>query len=234
MKPALKWLTLLLSLLALAGCGRDSAADLPPAEIVQNAATRMNALSGFHFIIERDGAPAYVDPDNLFSFRRAEGDYTAPDKARALVRITGAGLVTEVRVISIAAIQWQTNVLTGEWETLPPDWGFNPAVLFDEASGLQTVLAQDMTAVVLHGTEPLQDGPNGRFYHLSGQVSGDNLYRMSGNLIGPQPVTVDLWIAPDTFELVRAVVVEPEADDSSIWQIDFSDFDTAVPITPPI
>jgi hypothetical protein len=57
---------------------------------------------------------------------------------------------------------------------------------------------------------------------------------MSGFLIGPQQVAVDLWITPQTFELVRAVVVEPEADEPSIWQIDFSDFNTAVDITPPI
>lgn len=227
-------LALLLLLVGL-GCRETAVADLPPETIVQNAAERMNSLDGFRFLIVRDGAPAYVDPPvNQLIFRQAEGDFVAPDKAQALVRVLGLGLVTEVRVVTVAEIQWQTNPLTGQWEELPPDLGFNPAVLFDEQVGLQTVLAEDMFNLALVGIETLEDGPNGRFYHVRGELLGDRLFTMSGTLIGPQAVTADLWIAPESFELVRAIVTEPEAEEPSIWQVDFSEFGEVVPISPPV
>lgn len=207
---------------------------LPPEQVVQNAAERMNGMAGFHFVIERDGAPAFVDPpDNVFAFRRAEGDYASPDRARAVVRIIGPGLITDVSVVTVAEIQWQTNPLTGNWEELPPNWGFDPTVLFDDEVGLQSVLDEDMSELVLVGIEGMEDGENGRFYHITGTIAGDRLYEMSGTLIGPATVEAELWIAPETFELVRAVIVEPEAEEPSIWQVDFSAFDQIVEIEPP-
>ena len=78
-------------------------------------------------------------------------------------------------------------------------------------------------------------GPDQLLYHLTGDVAGDRLYEMSGTLIGPQDVTVEMWIAPETFELVRVLVTEPEpaAGEPSIWQVDFANFGDVVDIQPP-
>ena len=230
-----------LALLVLAAaCRTPPPPALPPAEIVQRAAARMKAMDGFHFVIDRSGGPAYLDPAETLSFRRAEGDFVAPDRARAVVRVVTPGLVTEVSVVSVAAVQWQTNVLTGQWEELPPNWGFNPAVLFDADVGLQAILAADVTDLVLAGTETLADGPDKPLYALAGRVAGERLYQMSGSLIGPEPSAVQLWLAPETFELHRVIVTEPSADEPSaadepsVWQVDFSDFDQVVAIEPPV
>jgi hypothetical protein len=222
-------------LLAAVACRQSAQPDSSPEEIVQQSAVRMNELAGFHFDILRDGAPAYVDPpDNLFVFRRAEGDYTPPDRARAVVRVI-AGFATDVRVITVGNIQWQTNPLTNLWEELPPNSGFDPTQLFDAEIGLQTILAEDMRGLKYEGLATLEEGPNGRFHHISGTISGERLYLMSNQLIGPETVTADLWITPDTFELVRAILVEPEPefDEPSTWQVDFTQFDQAVDIQPP-
>ncbi len=226
--PAL-WLILL----SITACRPAPPPDLPPADIVQNAARQMEGTAGFHFLIERVGAPAYVDPpDNTVVFRLAEGDYTAPDRAQAVVRVIAPGLVTDVSVISIDELQWQTNVLTGQWEELPPNWGFNPTVLFDSEVGLQAVLRQDMSDMRLLGTEKLDDA---LLYKVTGSATGERLYEMSGWLIGPQPVTVTLWIRPETFALVQAEVVEPEpdAEEPSVWLVSFSQFGQTVTIEPP-
>lgn len=224
--------------LLLTACRTNTLPELPPAEIVQNAADRMNEMPGFRFDISREGAPAYLDPDNVLSFRRATGAYVAPDKAVATVRVIGPGLITDVDVISIAETQWQTNVATGEWEELPPNWGFNPAVLFDASVGLPTILTNDVSNLQLAEPQNLNEsgGPDQLLYHLTGDVAGERLYEMSGTLIGPQPVTVELWIAPETFELVRVVVTEPEpaAGEPSIWQVDFANYGEVVDIQPPI
>ncbi len=222
-------------LLFLTACGEDEPPALPAEELVGKTAVRLNQLSGFHFIIDRDGAPAYLDPDNTLSFSFAEGDYVAPDKSRASVRVIAPGIVTEVNVISIDQIQWQTNVLTGEWEELPPNWGFNPAVLFDSEVGLPAILQNELTELELVGSEKLEDGEDVLLYKLTAVVAGDALYEMSGTLIGPESVTADLWIHPETFDLIRVVIIEPvsDRDEPSIWQVDLGQFDNVVEIVPP-
>ncbi len=232
----LPFLAVLFLLLLVLGCGGTSTpeVELQPEEIIQETAVRMNELRGFHFLIERDGAPAFVDPpDNLFVFRRAEGDYLSPDRAQAIVRIIGPGLITDVQVVTIADIQWQTNPLTGQWEELPPNWGFDPTVLFDDEVGLPSILVNDFTEFELVGLERMEEGGNGRFYKITGSIDGERLFTMSGNLIGPAQVQAELWIHPDTFELHRVIIIEPETEEASIWQVDFSEFDQTLEIEPP-
>jgi hypothetical protein len=53
-------------------------------------------------------------------------------------------------------------------------------------------------------------------------------------MIGPDAADIELWITPDTFELNRMVVVEPGAEEDTIWTIDFWDFDQVSDISPPI
>ena len=196
----------------------------------------MSQLAGFHFAISHSGPPAYLDPDNVVSLVRAEGNYAAPDKAQATVLVKLTGFVTKVDVISVADVQWQTNPLTGKWEELPPNWGFNPAVLFDTDIGLQTILAADMSELMLVGKENLEDGPDTELFSLTGKVAGDRLFQMSGGLIGPTSANAQLWVMPETFDLVRVILTEPSTGEEaspSIWQLDFANFDQIVAIEPP-
>jgi lipoprotein LprG len=219
-----------------AACRPAPEPEPTPEEIVQNAAQRMSQLAGFHFAITHTGPPAYLDPDNIISLVRADGDYAAPDRAQATVLVKLTGFVTKVDVISVADVQWQTNPLTGKWEELPPNWGFNPAVLFDAEIGLQAILAADMSELVLAGKEKLENGPDAELYALTGKVAGDRLFQMSGGLIGPAAAEAQLWVTPETFELVRVTLTEPatSAEESpGIWQVDFANYDQAVEIEPP-
>jgi lipoprotein LprG len=196
---------------------------------------RMNGLDGFHFIIDRSGLPAYLDSGETISFRRAEGFYAAPDKGIAEVRIIAPGFVTDVSVISIKDIQWETNLLTNAWTELPPDWGFNPAVLFDPEIGIQSILVSDLSDLTFVGSEKLDNGHDEYLYVLEGELTGDSMYQMSYGLIGPETMRVKLWIAPETFELHRALVTDPNQDgeEPTIWQVDFSEFGRVVKIEPP-
>ena len=232
---AFRWCILVLMIIVLAACGTAEPPAPLPEEIVRETAAYLNQLSGFHFIIERTGAPAFLDPDNFISFRRAEGDYVAPDKAQAVVRVTIPGLVTEVNVISIGTVQWQTNVVTGVWEKLPPKWGFNPATLFDPDVGFQAILQNDLSDLQLAGREPLEGVTDEAVYRLTAVVAGEAIYQMSGTLIGPDPVTAEFWIDPTTFAPLRILVTEPvpDSEDPSVWQIDFAQFGQVVTIEPP-
>ena len=219
----------------MCACERGSYEELPPEEIVTRAADRMRELGGFHFLIERSGAPTLLDPEQAIAFRRAEGDFVAPDKAQATVRIIGPGLVAEVDIISIGEIQWETNLLTGAWQELPPNWGFNPALLFDKAIGIQAIMDSDLQAIELVGFDELEEIPGLAFYRLEGEVRGEKLYTLSFGMMGPDSMTVQLWIKPETFELYRMLITDPkpDADEPSIWQMDFWDFDQSLEIHPP-
>ena len=219
-------------------CSDPSLPEISAEELVQRTAERMRNSDGFQFTIERDGAPAFLDADETLSFRRARGAFVAPDRALATVRVIGPGIITDVDVISVAEIQWQTNVVTGDWEVLPPNWGFNPAVLFDDDIGIQAVLLADLSQVALAESENLaeSDGPDELLYSVTAVATGENVYQMSGYLIGPEQVDIQLWIRPETFELVRIVVREPEPDSEegeSIWQVDISHYDELIDIQPP-
>lgn len=225
-------------LLVTAACRQPTLPEISANELVQRTAERMKESDGFQFVIERSGAPAFLDPQETISFRRATGAFVAPDRALAVVRVIGPGIITDVDVISVAEIQWQTNVVTNVWEELPPNWGFNPAVLFDDNIGIQAVLLADLTEVQLAEPENLaeSEGPDELLYSVTAVASGENLYQMSGFLIGPEEVTLQLWIRPETFELVRIVLWEPEPnseDGQSIWQVDISNYDELIDIQPP-
>ncbi len=232
------YLVLLVLLLFVVACQSEETPELSAEEIVANTAVRMAETDGFRFRIVQDGAFVYVDPDGILAFRSAEGVYTAPDKAAASVKIIAPGLITDVEVISIGETQWQTNVLTQAWEKLPPNWGFNPTVLFDAEIGLQAILAQDVTDLQFEGRESLaeSDGPEGEFLKVSGKVAGERLLEMSGGLIGKQPAEITLWVQPETFELIRITLTEPvpDAEESSNWVVDFANYDQVVEIEPPI
>ncbi len=227
-------ISVLTLLLFLVGCGADSLPELSAEELVSKTAVSLQNHPHANFAIERQGAPAYVDPDHTLAFRRAEGQYQAPDKAKAAVRIIAPGIVADVDVISIGNIQWQTNVLTGEWEELPPNWGFNPAVLFDPETGLQAILANDLHDVTVIGTEKL-DGIDGELYAVKGTASGEHLSAMSGGLIEAETAVVHLWIAPETFDLRRVTVTEPMADgeEDRVWVVDFEFGEETAVIEPP-
>jgi len=226
---------LLLPGVLLNACERASHEVLPPEEIVTRVADRMRELSGFHFLIERSGAPTFLNPEQAIAFRRAEGDFEAPDKAQATVRIIGPGLVAEVEIISIGEIQWETNLLTGAWQELPPNWGFNPALLFDKAIGIQAILDSDLQAITLAGFDELEELPGLALYRLEGEVLGEKLHDLSFGMMGPDSMTVQLWVKPETFELYRMQITDsrPDADEPSVWQIDFWDFDQPLEIFPP-
>lgn len=226
---------LLLICLSLAACNQSAPEMLPPDEIVNRSVERMTNLDSFHFVIDRSGAPAYLDTEETLSFSRAEGNFVAPDRANAAIRIIAPGLVAELSIVGIGDSYWETNLLSGQWQALPAGTGFNPAVLFDPVIGFQPLLESDLTDLQLVGIEELEELPGQQLYYLTGRITGEHLYAMSYEMIGPEDMNIQLWIAPETFELYRAIITEPTADpaDPSIWQLDFWDFNTPVTIEPP-
>jgi lipoprotein LprG len=228
-------LTLIFFLILIVACGSPTPDIMDPEEIVLRSVDCMKSLSGFHFVIDRSGALAFLNEEHTLAFRRAEGDFVSPDRAQATIRVISPGLVVEVQVINIGEIQWETNFLTGEWQELPPEWGFNPAALFDPEVGIQPILEEDLSELEWVGMEELEEAPGESLYALEGEIDGQRLNQLSLGMMGPETMTVKLWIAPDTFELFRLQITEaPTAvDEPTVWKVDFWDYNHIVEIVPP-
>ncbi len=197
----------------------------------------MMALAGFEFLIDRSGQPTFLDYGETIAFRRAEGQYLAPDKIFVKVRVIAPGLVTEVQITSIGDEQWETNLLSGQWQPSDKRYSFNPSRLFSNENGIQAILARDLIEPTLLGVEELQDIPGRKFYVLQASLQGDRAYEMTYGMIDKDALQVKLWIDPDRFDLYRVVIldpVNPGDKEGTTWQIDFWNFDGKFDIEKPI
>jgi hypothetical protein len=219
----------------LTACG-SKVTPLPSAEeVLQRCVQALQQMQSTHFILERTGAPAYIDDQHMQNLIRMEGDVRTPDRAKAAVRVSGPAMVFEIQIVTIGDEWWQTNALTGAWER-STGTGYNPATFLDPQTGLAYVLRQDLTGLALIGLEKLEDFPGERFFHLTAEAPGADMAAITGGLIGLGRLEIDLWILPDTYYPARMRVVDTETDptDPTVWVMDLDHFDAPLTIEAPL
>lgn len=229
----MKKLLLLCSLLGLmlSACG-PSLPNIPPDEVIRQAGEAMLGAPSFHFKIEIEGAPVYLNKAVDLSLRSAEGDFTRPDRMGVHLKVIAAVVAAEMDMIALGNEQYVTNVMTKKWEVLPPEFGFNPAIMFDPKVGLEQLLKSGLDDPHWIGVEPV----NGQeAFHLQGSISGEKLQGMSGGLISKGLISVDLWLAPDTYLPRQAAIVDKGSDPTkpTTWTMTFSSYGKKVTITAP-
>ncbi len=235
-KTVLRLITVMILAAILSSCSEPEPTAPPVEEIITSASATMAGLEGFHFTIAVSGQPVFLDGDETLALAKADGYYSNPDRAMGSVSIQMPGLVTNVDVVSIDQQQWLTNILTGDWMAMPPEWGFNPAVLFDTNDGFLAILTSDLLNPVLTGTGKAEDGPDQELYIIDGSLSGERLAEITLGLLGPEDLDVRLWIDPESFAVMRTSVTNPagaDEDSGSTWQIDLDQFGEIVTIEPP-
>ena len=231
--------TLLIALLA--GCGSPAPAT-PTAEptptpdprtVLRQVGTAMQALTSTEFTITRSGGPVFMDAEGLLRINQATGRYAAPDMAEAAVRLSVPGSNIAVQTVAMGEVQWITNFLNGEWEQLPPGWGFNPAILFSAEEGWRPLLDENVTDVVLVPQEAL----DGRTYlRLDVTVAGERVSNLTANVVNiGEPVRLRLWVDPATYLIGQAQFNTPaqRGDVPAEWLLQFQNFNAPVTITPP-
>jgi lipoprotein LprG len=223
--------TLVLLSLVLTACGPDIP-QIPPAEVITRAGDAMLQTPSFHFKIDINGKPVVLNQLTQLSLRSAEGDFARPDRMGVHLKVLLAIAATELDMIALGNEQYLTNVLTKQWEVLPPEFGFNPAIMFDPQFGLEQVLKGGLDTAQWIGTETV-DGQS--LWHLQGTISGERLQGMSGGLISKGPIDVDLWIDPDTYLPRKAVIVDKDSDAEkpTTWTMTFSSYGKDVNIAAP-
>jgi hypothetical protein len=208
----------------------------PPQELLNQAARKFDATRSFHFVIDVTGAPTYLDGAHTLALRHVEGDVARPDRVRANVKASFPGAFVQIQMVGIGNDQYATNPLNGQWQKIPPEWGFNPSRLFQSDIGLAAIMAnaQNLTAL----PDETIDGQRHR--HIAGQVAGDRVVPLTGGLVGGGTVQFDLWVGADD-SIVRRIRLTEEAKATSAdgtpmpaqWNMDLGKFDVPVTIVPP-
>jgi len=137
-----------------------------------------------------------------------------------------------VRLVSLAGKQYITNPITRDWTCAPPGAVFDPAVLFDPASGVEHLLQTEFEEIALVGAEEIGGRPN---LHLRGTIAGAPLMAISAASLGLGAVMGDLWADAETMRITRIELVDPATDPGSPtrWAITFSEYDKAVDVRVP-
>jgi lipoprotein LprG len=222
---------LLLAGLLLTACGAN-VPQIPPAEAITRAGEAMLQAPSFHFKIDLSGTPVMLNQATHLSLRSAEGDFARPNQMGVHLKVLLAVAAAELDMIALGTEQYLTNVLTRQWEVLPPEFGFNPAVMFDPQVGLEQLLKAGLDSAQWIGAETI-DGKS--LLHLRGSISGERLQGMSSGLISQGPIAVDLWLEPETYLPRKAVIVDTNSDPEkpTTWTMTFSSYGKDVNITAP-
>lgn len=221
------------------GCGssaqdQDPDTSLPAVnDVLAAASTRMADTEAMRFSLDVEG-DTFIDSAGTIQLVAARGELVRPDKVAVEFRISlfGAGTVT-IRMVTIGTSSWTTDLLTGAWSTAPPEFGYNPSILYDNQQGLGPVMGR-LQNPVLDGREAI-DGRDA--YRVTGTASGETMGPLTSQTMTGEPVGLTLWIDAETLNLLRVIVSEPESsgkDDPATWTMDLSDHDQPVPIEPPI
>jgi outer membrane lipoprotein-sorting protein len=202
-------LALLATPVALAAQNAGSATPAAGTEaevLLRQASDRLAETQTVRFDLEIDGE-TYIDAAEQIRLVSAQGDLARPDSVDVefQVELLGAQTVS-IRMISIGAESWTTDLLTGEWSPSPEEFGYNPSILFDNQDGLGPVAGR-LQDPEIAGEEEI----GGRkAVKVVGTVSEDVIEPMTSGTIKGEDITITLWLDAETQDMLRLQIDEPD------------------------
>jgi len=229
-------LIVLMTIVTACGGGSESAGldkDMAVADVLQHASDRLAETESMRFNLDVDGKTV-IDASGAMQLLGAKGVMARPNKVDVEFRIRALGAQTlSIRMITIGGDSWTTDIVTGKWIDAPDEFGYNPAVLYDNQNGLGPVMGKLEDARV-DGIETV-DGRE--TYHVTGSASQGVIRPLTSGAMKGNPVGVQLWIDGETWDLLKIVVSEPDNsgnDDPATWTMTLSDHNKKVDIEPPV
>jgi len=210
----------------------SSPAASEEAGILERASQRLDDTQSIHFHLEIDGT-TFIDDGQTIQLEAAEGNVVRPDRVQARFQAEVQGLaIATIGLITVGEQSWTTNIITGDWELAPTEFGYDATVLFSDTEGLSYVMRNAPESSSLPDDE----------------VDGREVYRLrtlgDQALIGPvtsntmvaYPVVIDVWIDKETYDLLKVELIEPPTnlkEIPAIWTLELSRQNDDITIEPP-
>jgi hypothetical protein len=223
-------------LLLVTACGSEEPAsleeDISAEQVLETASAQLAQTESMHFRMDVEGE-TLIDSAGTFRLLNAEGDMARPDRVRVEFQVEVLGSKTvSIRMISIGTESWTTDLVTGEWVSAPSEFGYDPAILYDNQNGLGPVMGKVDNAEIVAFEEI--DGH--QTYHVRGTSPGEVMKPITSGTMQGENIGLDLWIDGETWNLIQVVVSEPDApevDDPATWTMTLSNHGKQVDIEPP-
>lgn len=201
-------------------------------DLLATATERLNETDAMDFNMKIDGT-MYVDEATTIQLLGAEGTMQRPNR----VDVTFTAIVLgrqqiSIRMINIGDESWITDIVTGKWVPSPPEFGYNPSILFDAKDGLGPVMER-MDDPEIVGSEEI-DGRDA--WHVSATADGDIIKVMTSNTVRGSENTLDIWIDKETSDILQISIAEPtdeDLEDPATLTLRLSDHGKDVNIEPP-
>jgi hypothetical protein len=225
-------ITVLGVLVPLTARADDQNANLTATDILTKASQQLANTKSVRFKLAIDG-DTYVDSLNTLKLLQAEGDLVRPDRVRTSFKVEALGRVTvTVQLIIVGNQWWTTDLITGKWGPAPADFEYDPKILFDNQNGIGPIMdhvtdAQRLDDEKINGNKA---------FHIQAKVEDKVIGPLTYNTLTGSPITVDLWIDQQTYNLVRAKLAEPPTQGANkpvVWTLDLFDHDADIKIDPP-
>jgi hypothetical protein len=223
--PRVASLLVLLALALAAGCGGTSGPSA--SELVSQTVEETGKQKSFHLLVDVQHVSA---PRTGLGLTFVDGDVLVPDRMKAKVGGTFAGLPVNTELIAIGEDFWLKTPFVGGWRSI--DVATSPLAFFDADTGLLPVI-REASNVSRDGSE---------------EVGGDDCWRLTADVpaakLAPlisaeateELLPVELWIGKDDSLLRRLRVSGPvsagEGDDA-VRTIELSDYGEDVEISAP-
>jgi hypothetical protein len=238
---------MLIITLLLAGCGGggDKATQTPamedPQEIVDQAVRSTRQAESFRLVIERSGAPVYVETtsalEGMVEFMRAAGAFVLPNRVQVTVKIRLGDLVSQAEFMAVGPLQYlmHSTLTGGRWLNYNFLSGFDPGAMLAEGGSLERALGsvRDLTLIgieSLYGTDA---------YHVRGIGNGDDVAAFTLGLVGGSDVEVDAWVDIANMYVLRIDILEPnrpipeDETEPPFWSMEIYDYNSEVDVDVP-
>ena len=224
--PALLAVAVLVGALST-GCGGGDEGGPSPEDVVRESIEATGAVGSFHLTFDSQGVPSSKNGLQLLG---AEGDVAVPDRVRADVSGTFAGVPLTTQLVAIGNDVWIKDPLEGRWRSV--DVGTTPAFLLDPAQGVLGVMRR-VEGLEDVGTEEVA-GVTTRM--IRGTVDAAHVAPLVAVSPGGGQVEATLWIGEEDGILrrveVKGAIAENEPEDA-LRVIEISRIDEPVTIEPP-
>lgn len=220
-------------IISLVSAPHAMAENKPPIDdLLADTAERLEETETMDFVLELEGT-IFVDGAETIELSSAEGVMQRPNR----VDVTFTAVVLDrqqisIRMINIGDDSWITDIVTGQWVPSPPEFGYNPSVLYDDEHGFGPVMSR-MNDPEIVGSDEINDRDA---WHISATADGEIIQKMTSNTMQGSELSLDVWVDKETNDILQIDISEPTdegIEDPATMTLKLSNHDKDVTIEQP-